>query len=53
MPRTRKPRAPEALAAPFPSELLHQFVREGPLSQEELESAVRRFKKALIERAPG
>ena len=53
MPRTRKPREPQAPAAPVPPELLDQFVREGPLTQEELESAVRRFKKALIERALG
>jgi hypothetical protein len=53
MPRTRKPREPEAPAAPIPAELLAQFVSEGPLTQEGLESAVRRFKKALIERALG
>jgi transposase-like protein len=53
MPRTRKPREPEAPVAAVPPELLDQFVREGPLTQDELESAVRRFKKALIERALG
>jgi putative transposase len=53
MPRTRKPREPQAPTPPVPSEVLDQFVREGPLTQEELESAVRRFKKALIERALG
>ena len=39
--------------APVPSEILDPFVRQGPLSAEELEAAVRRFKKALIERALG
>ena len=32
---------------------LDQFVRQGPLSPEELDAAVRRFKKAIIERALG
>ena len=39
--------------APVPSEILDQFVGQGPLSHEELEAAVRRFKKAIIERALG
>jgi putative transposase len=51
MPRRRKPAA-EPLA-PVPKEILDQFVRAGPLSAEELEAAVRRFKKAIIERALG
>ncbi len=42
----RKPAAP---LAPVPSE----FVRQGPISSEELDAAVRRFKKAIIERALG
>ena len=50
----RKPkRQPEAPLAPVPSEILDQFVGQGPLSHEELEAAVRRFKKAIIERALG
>src|SRR5437867_832685 len=51
----RKPKreTPDAPLAPVPSEILDQFVRQGPLSHEELEAAVRRFKKALIERALG
>ena len=53
MPRRRKMVAPEASLAPVPSEILDQFVREGPLAPEELEAAVRRFKKAIIERALG
>ena len=51
----RKPKSvtPEAPLAPVPSEILDQFVRQGPLSHEELDAAVRRFKKAIIERALG
>ncbi|HEY4672101.1 MAG TPA: IS256 family transposase [Gemmatimonadaceae bacterium] len=44
---------PDAALGPVPSEILDQFVREGPISPEELEAAVRRFKKAIIERALG
>jgi len=53
MPRRRKTLTPDAPRAPIPSEILDQFVRQGPLSVEELEAAVRRFKKAIIERALG
>jgi putative transposase len=51
----RKPRSltPDAPLAPVPSEVLDQFIGQGPLSVEELEAAVRRFKKAIIERALG
>src|SRR5258705_12261152 len=49
----RKSLARETPLAPVPSEILDQFVRQGPLSVEELEAAVRRFKKAIIERALG
>src|SRR5215203_2274480 len=50
----RKPKGqPDAPLAPVPSEILDQFVRQGPLSHEELDLAVRRFKKAIIERALG
>jgi putative transposase len=52
MPRGRKGLA-ESELAPVPDEILNQFVREGPLSPEELDAAVRRFKKAVIERALG
>ena len=44
---------PDAPLAPVPSEILDQFVREVPLTPEELDAAVRRFKKAIIERALG
>jgi putative transposase len=53
MSRTRKSRPPEAPLAPVPSEILDQFVRQGPISHAELDAAVRRFKKAIIERALG
>jgi putative transposase len=53
MRRKRKSLTPDAFLAPVPSEILDQFVRDGPLSHEELEAAVRRFKKAIIERALG
>jgi len=36
-----------------PDEILDQFVRQGPISPEELDAAVRRFKKAIIEPALG
>src|SRR5580765_4343687 len=53
MRRKRKSLTPDAPLAPVPSEILDQFVRQGPISHEELEAAVRRFKKAIIERALG
>src|ERR687892_214017 len=53
MRRKRKSLTPNAPLAPVPSEILDQFVRQGPISPEELEAAVRRFKKAIIERALG
>ncbi len=53
MPRRRKALMPDAPLAPVPSDILDQFVRQGPISVEELDAAVRRFKKAIIERALG
>jgi len=53
MPRKPKSTPSEAPLAPVPSEVLDQFVGQGPLSHEELDAAVRRFKKAIIERALG
>jgi transposase-like protein len=54
MPRKPKP-APARTEplAPIPAEVLHQIVRDGPLTAAEVEAATRRFKKALIERALG
>ena len=49
-PKSKRPTADPPLA-PVPSEILDEFVRQGPLTAKELEAAVRRFKKALIERA--
>jgi putative transposase len=53
MPRKTKRPAGEAPPAPVPAEVLDQFVQQGPLTPEEVEAAVRRFKKAVIERALG
>ena len=53
MRRKRKSLTPDAPLAPVPSEILDQFVRQGPIAPEELDAAVRRFKKAMIERALG
>ncbi len=36
MPRRRKALMPNAPLAPVPSEILDQFVRQGPISPEEL-----------------
>jgi len=52
----RKPKSEKLSAevlAPIPAEILDQIVRDGPLTAEEIETASRRFKKALIERALG
>src|SRR5215203_3054643 len=53
MPRKPKSFTSEAPLAPIPSEILDQFVRQGPLTPEALDAVVRRFKKAIIERALG
>lgn len=47
----KRPRGPAL--EPVPSEILDHFVGQGPLTPEELEITVRRFKKAVIERALG
>jgi len=53
MPRKPKSSTTEAPLAPIPAEILDHFVRQGPLTPEELDAVVRRFKKAIIERALG
>jgi putative transposase len=53
MRRKRKSPTPDTPLAPVPSEILDQFVGQGPISPHELDAAVRRFKKAIIERARG
>ena len=53
MRRKRKSLTPDAPLAPVPPEILDQFVGQGPISAEEVDAAVRRFKKAIIERALG
>ena len=52
---SRKPRSdkPAEVLDPIPAEVLDQIVRDGPLTAAEVETATRRFKKALIERALG
>jgi len=48
MPRKPKPeKAGAEVLAPLPAEVLDQIVRDGPLTAEEIDSASRRFKKAL------
>ena len=44
MPRKTKSRAPTERGRPSRSEVVDQFVRQGPLRPEELEAAVRRCK---------
>jgi putative transposase len=52
MPRKPKPEKPSAeILAPIPADILDQIVRDGPLTAADVETATRRFKKALIERA--
>src|SRR6266508_1565024 len=53
MPRKRKASTADPSLSPVPAEILDHFVRQGPISPEELEDVVRRFKKAIIERALG
>jgi putative transposase len=53
MRRRRKSLTPDSPLAPVPGEILDHFLGEGPISPEELDAAVRRFKKAIIERALG
>jgi transposase-like protein len=53
MRRKRNSLTPDTPLAPVPDEILDQFVRQGPIAPEELDAAVRRFKKAIIERALG
>src|SRR5262249_19411255 len=54
MPRRPKTdKTPAEVLAPIPAEILDQLVRGGPLTAAEVETATRRFKKALIERALG
>jgi putative transposase len=53
MPRKRKNAANDPPLAPVPAEILDQFVRNGALSARDVDVAMRRFKKALIERALG
>jgi putative transposase len=49
----RKPKRPREVLAPVPTDVLDHFAAEGPLTAAEIETATRRLKKALIERALG
>jgi putative transposase len=51
MTRPRNPNDPAL--QPVAAEILDQFVAEGPLTAPDIDAAMRRFKKALIERALG
>jgi putative transposase len=53
MPRKPKSSTSEAPRPPIPAEVLDQLVGQGPMTPEELTAVVRRFKKAIIERALG
>lgn len=53
MPRKPKSSTAAVPLAPIPSEILDQFVGQGPLTPAELDAVMRRFKKAIIERALG
>ena len=53
MPGKHRKRPKGPTLEPVPSEILDHFVGQGPLTAEELEITVRRFKKAVIERALG
>ena len=52
MPR-RKRASDDPALKPVPAEILDQFVDDGLLTAQDIEAAMRRFKKALIERALG
>jgi putative transposase len=52
MPR-RKRESDDPALKPVPAEVLDQFVDDGLLTAQDIEAAMRRFKKALIERALG
>src|SRR5690606_32262807 len=52
MPRRPKPTDDPALT-PVPAEILNAFVADGALTAQDIDAAMRRFKKALIERALG
>ena len=49
----RKPKRPREVLAPVPTAVLDHFAAAGPLTAAEIETATRRLKKALIERALG
>ena len=50
MPGKHRTRPKGPALEPVPSEILDHFVGQRPITAEELETTVRRFKKAVIER---
>src|SRR5216684_5895751 len=52
MPR-RKRGSDDPALKPVPAEILDQFIDNGLVTAQDIEAAMRRFKKALIERALG
>src|SRR5918995_6717833 len=53
MPGKHRKRPKGPALEPVPSEILDHFVGQGPITVDELDATVRRFKKAVIERALG
>ena len=53
MPGKHRKRPKGPALEPVPAEILDHFVGQGPITAEELDATVRRFKKAVIERALG
>jgi putative transposase len=53
MPGKHRKRPKGPALEPVPSEILDHFVGQGPITAAELDTTVRRFKKAVIERALG
>jgi putative transposase len=49
----RKREKDDPAMKPVPAEILDQFTADGPLTAQDIDAAMRRFKKALIERALG
>jgi transposase-like protein len=53
MPRSKRERPPAEKLAPVPSEILDHFALDRPMTAEDIDSATRRLKKALMERMLG
>jgi putative transposase len=53
MPRTKREKRPTDRLAPVPAEILDHFAPDRPMTAEEIDTATRRLKKALMERVLG